>query len=213
MKFVQWQWVLIGALGLGLTLTGCGSADSPPDEATPSEETEEATPEETEETEETENTKETEDAALEPAPEGTFAFTIQEVLMSNFPEQTGYEVKSVACPEDVDEASDDPFACEVTTTEGFTTLVDIFPNAAEKTVDWFTRGLNLADVEEAIEAQMTEAEVSGAADCGLGDDPNPYREFEAGSSFDCTFKSENGTETIATVTVNDDQGNVTLTVN
>ncbi|MDB9495359.1 DUF4333 domain-containing protein [Spirulina major CS-329] len=210
MKFAQLQWVVIGVLGLGLALTACGPAETTPDEPTTSEETEAVAPEDTEDAEDTEDT---EDAALEPAPEGTFAFTIQDVLLSNFPEQTGYEVESVACPETVDAASDDPFACEVTTTEGFTTLVDVVPNAAEETVDWFTRGLNLADVEEAIETQMTEADVAGAADCGLGDDPNPYREFEAGSSFDCTFKSEDGAEAIVTVMVNNDKGNVTLTMN
>lgn len=201
MKFLQLRWVLILLFGFGLTLTACGEdvAEAPTD----TEDTEMIAAEGTE-------AEETEAETLEPAPEGTFAFAVQEVLSTSFPEQTGYDVEMVACPAAIELESDQPFECEVMTTAGFTTIVDVFPNPEAETFDWLTRGLNLAAIEEAIETQMSDADMFGISDCGLEADPNPYREVEVGSTFDCIFTSEDSEETTIMVTVNDDKGNVTL---
>jgi hypothetical protein len=201
MKFLQLRWVFILLLGFGLTLTACG--EDVAEEPTDIEDTAITAAEDTE-------AEEPEAATLEPAPDGTFAFTVQEVLSTSFPEQTGYDVEMVACPEAIELESDQPFECEVMTTAGFTTIVDVFPNPEAETFDWLTRGLNLVAIEDAIETQMSDADMSGIADCGLDADPNPYREVEVGSTFDCIFTSEDSEETTIMVTVNDDQGNVTL---
>jgi hypothetical protein len=204
MKFLQLRWVFILILGFGLTLAACG--EDVAEEPTDTEDTEMVAAEDP-------DTEEMEAATLEPAPEGTFAFTVQEVLSTSFPEQTGYDVEMVACPEAIELENADPFECEVMTTEGFTTTVDVFPNPEAETFDWLTKGLNLVAIEEAIEGQMLDADMPGIADCGLEADPNPYREVEVGSTFDCIFTSEDSEETTIMITVNDDKGNVTLSTN
>jgi putative Ca2+/H+ antiporter (TMEM165/GDT1 family) len=242
MIFFQLRWVLVLIFSLGLTLTGCGNADDTMKNTAPESgegTTEEAAPTNTEdgdngadgedgedgdeeedgeedgEDEEGEDEEEDgdENSKLTPAPEGTFAASIQEVLMTSFPEQTGFEVAAVACPEDVTLESGEPFACEIQATEGFVTSVDVVTDPAAKTFDWTTKGLDIQGLEKSIASGMLEkTELKGEVDCGLGDTKNPFREEAVGSAFECTFMAEAGDRQAINVVVNDDQGNVTWNV-
>jgi len=231
MNFLQFRWVFVLICSLGLTLTGCGAPEEATDktamdssaEATDTviAETEtEGAPESKIEGTKTNETKTGEEATkattpdaapeLTPAPDGTFAASIQEVLMTSFPEQTGFEVEMVACPEEATLESGEPFACQVLATDGFVTLVDVVTDPEAKTFDWTTKGLDIRGLEKAIATGMLEnLELTGEVDCGLGDEKNPFREEAVGAAFDCTFVAEGGEEQAIEVVVNDEKGNVT----
>ena len=119
----------------------------------------------------------------------------------------------MACPEDVTLESGEPFACDVLTTEGFVTSVDVVTDPKAETFDWTTKGLDIRGLEKAIAAGMLEnMELTGNVDCGLGDEKNPFREEAVGSTFECAFTPEEGDDQTISVVVNDEKGNVTWNV-
>ncbi len=216
MNFFQSRWVLLLVFSLGLTLTGCGgteeTTEAPTADTNPETLTLDESETETEEDAEAEDA-EAEEAELTPAPDGTFAASIQEVLMTSFPEQTGFEVDVVACPEDVTLESGEPFTCEIQATEGFITSVDVITDPEAETFDWTTKGLDIRGLEKAIAAGMLEnMELTGKVDCGLGDTKNPFREEAVGSAFECAFTAGEGDDQTINVVVNDNEGNVTWNV-
>ncbi|MGB0561316.1 MAG: DUF4333 domain-containing protein [Spirulinaceae cyanobacterium] len=198
MKLLPLRWVCLLGLGLGLTLASCGGAEEAAEE--PAAETDtEVVAEDSE--------AEAEVVAIAPAPEGTFAAGVQEVLMTSFPEQTGNAVESAACPEDAALEATEPFECQVLTSDGHWVAIEVFTDPEAETFDWRTKGLFLVGIEESIEARLLEdAQLAGTADCGS--EESPYREEEPGSTFDCTFETEDGDTQTIEVAVQDADGNV-----
>lgn len=195
------RWLAVLVLGLGVTLASCGATE----ETTGDSETENA------ETEAVEADAEA-TAGLEPAPEGTFAADVQNVLATSFSEQVDLTVDGVACPESAELETVEPFECEVQTTEGLLVRVAVTPNAAEQKIDWQTKGmLDLVALEETIQTKLAEeANLLGTADCGSAD--MPYRQEDVGATLDCRFESEAGDTKTVTVTVKDEDGNVSFEV-
>ncbi|MEM8640989.1 MAG: hypothetical protein AAGG51_19580 [Cyanobacteria bacterium P01_G01_bin.54] len=196
MRLWQLHWVFVLILGLGLV--SCNTAQDTTEE--PASETE---------TEAVDAATAAEDApvTLEPAPEGTFAAGVQAVLITSFPEQTGDAVASVACPAEANLEDAQPFDCQVSTVGGALVSVEVFPNPETETFDWRTKGLFLSGIEESIESTLlTDAELTGTADCGS--EETPYREEEPGTTFECTFATEDGDVETIEVAVQDEDGNV-----
>lgn len=224
MSFFQFRWIWVFVFSLGLTVTGCGGVDNTTEDTVTEPEIEAIDSAETADSEtadvedDTAEGKEDADAeaqpsGLNPAPEGTFAASIQAVLMTSFPEQTGFEVDVVACPEDVTLESEEPFVCEIQATDGFVTSVDVVTDPETETFDWTTKGLDIRGLEKAIATGMLEnMELAGKVDCGLGETKNPFREEAVGSAFECAFTAENGDDQTINVVVNDEEGNVTWNV-
>ncbi|NJN62489.1 MAG: hypothetical protein HC795_14055 [Coleofasciculaceae cyanobacterium RL_1_1] len=223
MNFFQFRWIWALVFSLGLMVTGCGGVDNttedtvtePDIEATDSAETADSETADADDTAEGKEDADTEaqTSELTPAPEGTFAASIQAVLMTSFPEQTGFDVELVACPEDVTLESGEPFVCEIQATDGFVTSVDVVTDPETETFDWTTKGLDIRGLEKAIATGMLEnMELAGKVDCGLGETKNPFREEAVGSAFECAFTAENGDDQTINVVVNDEEGNVTWNV-
>ncbi|NEO87263.1 MAG: hypothetical protein F6J87_23830 [Spirulina sp. SIO3F2] len=187
------RWLAVLVLGLGVTLASCGATEETTgDSETDSTETEalEADAEAT--------------AGLEPAPEGTFAADVQDVLATSFSEQMDLTVDRVACPESAELEATEPFECEVQTAEDLLVRVEVTPDAAVGKIDWRTKGiLDLVALEEMIQTQFSEEEgLTGTADCGSTE--MPYRHEEVNATFDCSFESETGDIKTVTVTVQED---------
>lgn len=200
MKHPPLHWLAIFVLSFGLTLASCNSAE---------ETTEDSAADETAAIEAKAETKTTK---LEIAPEDTFAADVQAVLAASFAEQVNLTVDTVACPESAELAATEPFECEVQTAEDLLVRVAVTPDAAAEKIDWQTKDLlDLVALEETIQTKFAEeASQQGTADCGSAD--LPYRQTEAGTSLDCSFEPESGDAISVTVTVQDDDGNVSFEV-
>lgn len=191
------------ALGLTLSLISCGgdeaeeTATDSPDAA----ETEEVT---------AETEAETPTATLEPAPEDTFAGKVQTTLKTDFENQTGIPLESVACPGEIEPSPGQAFDCEVSLADGNLLRVTVAQEGeGGEQLSWSAPGfLSMRSLEESIQATIQEQlQKDVVADCGGGE--YKYRLASIGETFDCTTADDAGADAgTIKVTVENEKGSV-----
>ncbi|HVS62648.1 MAG TPA: DUF4333 domain-containing protein [Thermoanaerobaculia bacterium] len=137
---------------------------------------------------------------------------LSEIVSHGITEQMGLEVTSVECPEGVMIEAGNTFECTAQAEGGGVLQVEIEQEDDEGNVTWKVVAMEgILDLEllvGQIQSGLAEqAQMEASVDCG-----GRFRAAEAGDAFQCAVTDAAGNEGTITVTVTDDQGNVSWAV-
>ncbi|UCF20416.1 MAG: DUF4333 domain-containing protein [Gemmatimonadota bacterium] len=123
-------------------------------------------------------------------------------------EQVGLAISEVDCPESIAMEAGASFECTAIPGEGGKLMVQVTQNDDQGNVTWEvveSEGLlDLVALESTIAAGLLEqAGISASVECG-----DKYRVVEPGNTFQCTAEDAEGRQGQVTVTMEDNEGNV-----
>lgn len=151
---------------------------------------------------------------------------IEEEITDGIETQTDATVESIDCPESRDIEEGDTFTCDVELDTGETVIVDVEQSDADGNIVWNVResggsddgdnggdtsggdsgdgGLDMDALEAEIQTGIESQTGAGVVDVECPDS----RPMEAGDTFTCDAELETGEVATVGVTQDDDQGNV-----
>jgi predicted restriction endonuclease len=135
---------------------------------------------------------------------------LSSAIATGITEQTGLVVESVDCP-DRPLIAGDVFDCTAYGQKSSTMTIQVEQQDDQGNINWeivgSTRIMDLDVMEQQIVEQLTEqAGISGVVECG----DDRYRVAGEGDTFECTGTDDNGNEGIIKVTVQDNEGQLSL---
>lgn len=130
----------------------------------------------------------------------------EEALKRLYTEKAGVPIDSVTCPENAELKPGGSFECQATA-QNVKFAIQVKMETKEGQFDSKTKGLLLlSKIEDLLQKTVKEkANLDVTADCG-----GKIRAAKTGDSFTCKVKNKEGQTRDATVTVNDEQGNINV---
>lgn len=132
---------------------------------------------------------------------------VETALQGLYSQQTGVAIESVKCPENSNLKAGGAFECQATA-QGVNFGIQIKMENDQGKFDTKTSGLLiLTKIEELLKKSIKEkANIEVTVDCGS----QKLRTLKAGDAFTCQVKDTKGQAKTATITVKDEQGNISV---
>ncbi|MGC1396325.1 MAG: DUF4333 domain-containing protein [Coleofasciculaceae cyanobacterium] len=130
-------------------------------------------------------------------------------LQRLYSQQTGVSIESIKCPENAQLTTGSTFECQAKA-QGVNFGIQVKMENDQGKLDSMTNGLLiLTKIEQLLQQSIKErANIEVTADCGSP----KIRPLKAGDVFTCEVKDPKGQARKATVTVKDEQGNVSVKI-
>ena len=133
-------------------------------------------------------------------------------VTSGLTEKLGLTIASITCPENRQAAAGDTFECKVVPDSGGELVVKVTQKDDQGNISWeLTNTTNLIQLgllaEHITKGMKEQMGMDAAVDCG-----GKYRVAVAGKTFECTATMALGRQARVTVTMKDDQGQVSWDV-
>lgn len=132
---------------------------------------------------------------------------VETALKRLYSQQTGVAIESVKCPENANLKAGGAFECQATA-QGINFGIQIKMENDQGKFDSKTSGLLiLTKIEDLLRKSIKEkANIEVTVDCGS----QKLRPLKSGDAFTCEVKDQKGQSRTATITVKDEQGNISV---